>query len=365
MEEKEFWLAFQRIAGLGGVRMRNLCGRFGSLGEAWQAPLSSLRSVEGIGPELAGRIEKARREIDPQRLSIELAKAGCEAIAYPDSRYPALLKEIHDPPPVLFFKGRIEALAPARAIAIVGTRSASPYGLRVAHELARKLALQGITVISGLAQGIDAAAHLGALEVEGRTLAVLGCGPDLAFPQSNRGLYERIAKSHAVLSEYPPGTPPAARHFPARNRIVSALVPAVVVVEAGDRSGALITADFALEQGKEVMAVPGPIDQPGSLGTNRLIAQGARLVSSWEDVCSELGWIPREKEGEIEIPPPDLPPEEAKVLSSLGALPLNIDEIARSAGMEANVVTGALVMLELKSLATRLPGQRYQRRVSH
>ncbi|HEY9765612.1 MAG TPA: DNA-processing protein DprA [Chroococcales cyanobacterium] len=364
MEEKGFWLAFQRIAGLGGTRMRNLCGRFGSLGEAWQAPLSSLRAVEGIGPELAGRIEKARREIDPQRLLTELAKAGCEAIPYPDSRYPASLKEIHDPPPVLYFKGQIEVLALARAVAIVGTRSASPYGLRVARELAKRLALEGITVISGMALGIDAAAHLGALEVGGKTLAVLGCGPDVVFPRSNRGLYERITKGNFVMSEYPPGTPPAARHFPARNRIVSALAPAVVVVEAGERSGALITADFALEQGKEVMAVPGPIDQPGSLGTNRLIAQGARLVSSWEDVCSELGWSPRKKEGEIEIPLPDLSPEEAKVFSSLGALPLNIDEIARNARMEANVVTGALVMLELKSLATRLPGQRYQRRVS-
>lgn len=210
-------------------------------------------------------------------------------------------------------------------------------------------------MVSGLAAGIDAAAHRGALEA-GSTLAVLGCGPDRIYPRENRALYGRILEAGALLSEYPPGTPPEPGHFPARNRIVAGLSSAVIVVEAGKKSGALITADLALEQGKEVCAVPGPIDAPQSLGTNHLLSQGARLVSSVEDVLGELGWTNAPKAM------PVLPPEEQRILEALDGTPRHLDELARTLGLEPAVVISAMVVLELKSLATRLPGQRYMRR---
>ncbi|MGE5707336.1 MAG: DNA-processing protein DprA [Bacteroidota bacterium] len=353
MNETEFWLAFHRLPGVGSQRLRSLQEHFGSLEAAWNAPASALRAIKGFGPDLAAGIVEGRKRLEPGTLLEGLERAGVWALTLLDAPYPSALRALPDPPAILYGRGTIPPLA--RAIAVVGTRNATEYGLRVAREISSNLARSGVLVISGLAAGIDAAAHRGALEA-GSTLAVLGCGPDRVYPRENRVLYGRILEAGALLSEYPPGTPPEPGHFPARNRIVAGLAAAVVVVEAGKKSGALITADLGLEMGKEVCAVPGPIDSPQSMGTNRLLAQGARLVSSAEDVLSEFGWTPTPKA----IPP--LPPEEQRIFGALDGTPRHLDELARALGMDPAVVISAMVVLELKSLAVRLPGQRYMRR---
>lgn len=353
MNETEFWLAFHRLPGVGSKRIRSLQEHFGSLEAAWKAPASALRAVRGFGPDLVAGILEGRSRLLPGALMEALERSGVWVLTLLDEGYPAILRNLPDPPAILYGRGRFPFIE--RAVAVVGTRNATEYGLRVARELSSDLARQGVLVVSGLAAGIDAAAHRGALEA-GSTLAVLGCGPDRIYPRENRALYGRILEAGALLSEYPPGTPPEPGHFPARNRIVAGLSSAVIVVEAGKKSGALITADLALEQGKEVCAVPGPIDAPQSLGTNHLLSQGARLVSSVEDVLGELGWTNAPKAM------PVLPPEEQRILEALDGTPRHLDELARTLGLEPAVVISAMVVLELKSLATRLPGQRYMRR---
>lgn len=284
-----------------------------------------------------------------------------------DERYPAWLGTIADPPAVLYCDGLIEP-QDRQALAIVGSRQATPYGLRITETLARELSGAGFTIVSGLARGIDAAAHRAALEAGGRTIAVLGCGLDMDYPLGHARLREEIAMSGAVVTEYAPGIPPRAGHFPRRNRIISGLSLGVVVVEAAEDSGSLITARLALEQGREVFAVPGSIDAPLSRGPHGLLKQGAKLVETVDDIIEDL--VPQMEKAAVPtqrpmpfkaMEPPDLSPEERRVWEQMSREPLHLDDLTEQSGLTPAAVSGILLGLELKGVARQLPGQRYYR----
>ncbi|MFH0801359.1 MAG: DNA-processing protein DprA [bacterium] len=274
-----------------------------------------------------------------------------EIVERQDPAYPALLKKIHYPPQRLYVRGRL--IGDEMCVAVVGARKASSYGKMVAEYLGEELAHRGIAVVSGMARGVDTAAHRGALRAGGRTIAVLGCGIDVVYPQENRGLMEEIAKSGAVITEFTPGEEPKPWHFPARNRIISGMALGTVVVEAGERSGSLITANFALEEGREVFAVPGQIKSPGSQGTHALIKQGAKLVEDIQDVLEELQ-LSIENRGKPRRAVPTS--EEQKLLVSLGSEGRHTDEVIAESGMSAAQVTALLAVMELKGLVRRNPG---------
>ncbi len=366
--EHLYALALMRVPGIGSRRIARLHERFGSLGAAWHAPSFELHGTLDLGPKtlraLDGHrgspasLDAARRELDG------IQRRGLSMILREDAAYPPLLREIADPPAALFVRGTLDLTGPM--VALVGTRAATAYGLRTARRLAAELAENGVNVLSGLAIGIDAAAHAGAAAA-GRTAAVLGAGLDHVGPASNRRLAEQIVEQGgALISEYLPATPPVAGQFPARNRIVSGMCHATVVIEAPLRSGALITADLALEQGREVMAVPGAIDQPQSAGTLMLLSQGAKLVTGVSDILSELPLAEakppacgsRGRNGGI---PADLPEDEARILRALGPDPRHADRIAAETGLPVAVVTALLLVLELKAFIVKLPGNSYIR----
>src|SRR3989442_7881939 len=285
-------------------------------------------------------------------------------IALGDERYPELLRAIHDPPAVLYCDGSVEP-GDRQAVAIVGSRQATPYGLRITEALAGELSALGFTIVSGFARGIDAAAHRAALAAGGRTIAVLGCGLDVDYPPGHASLRAEIAGSGAVLTEFAPGTPPRATNFPRRNRIISGLALGVVVVEAAEDSGSLITARLALEQGREVFAVPGPIDAPTSRGPHGLLKQGAKLVETVNDIVEEL--LPQletvrtplsqdfvatgaGKRRPFAPKPPDLSPEEQVVLRVIGREPRHLDDLTEQSRLPAAEVARILLGLELKAL---------------
>ncbi|OQX11344.1 MAG: DNA protecting protein DprA [Desulfobulbaceae bacterium A2] len=352
------WLALSCIAGLGPVRALRLAR---SLGGA-TAALSALGREATLLPEFRLRqADEARRWADG-----ELARAaagGMTFVCWDDEGYPPLLREIHDPPLVLWLRGDAACLA-RPAVAVVGSRAASDYGRRVARELGRELVRRGLVVVSGLALGIDAEAHRGALAAGGVTVGVLGCGLDVVYPPIHGSLYQELAISGAVLSEYPPDTSPEPFRFPARNRIVSGLSLGTVVVEAGQRSGALITARLALEQGREVFAVPGRIDSHKSSGTHRLLQDGAKLVQSVDDICEEIGWRTQASAPRTEaVPAPAasaVGDEEQRLLDILADRACEVDELVRTSGLDAATVGGALLRLELAG-RIRQVGRGYER----
>ena len=281
-----------------------------------------------------------------------------------DTGYPALLREIPDPPAVLHVRGTLgDSCEPA--VAIVGSRHASPYGLECAERLAYDLALRGITVVSGLARGIDAAAHRGALNAHGRTVAILGSGLDCLYPPEHERLAEEIAELGCVVSEYPMGMQPLPHNFPRRNRLISGWSLGVVIVEAAQRSGALITADMALEQGREVFAVPGPVTAVTSQGTHELLKHGARLVTSVEDILEELGLTAdapsRAAGARAHAPASELVEAERRIVACLGTEPQDIDAIAQASGMRASEASSWLLQLELKRIVRQLPGKQFVR----
>src|SRR3989449_6704471 len=294
-------------------------------------------------------------------------------IALGDERYPELLRAIYDPPAVLYCDGSVEP-GDRQAVAIVGSRQATPYGFRITETLAGELSALGFTIVSGFARGIDAAAHRAALAAGGRTIAVLGCGLDVDYPPGHASLHAEIAGSGAVLTEFVSGTPPLAGHFPRRNRIISGLALGVVVVEAAEDSGSLITARLALEQGREVFAVPGPIDAPTSRGPHGLLKQGAKLVETVDDIVEEL--LPQletmrtplsqdfvatgaGKRRSFAPKPPDLSPEEQVMLRVIGREPRHLDDLTEQSRLSAAEVARILLGLELKALVHQLPGQQY------
>lgn len=362
LTEREARWALGLVPHLGGVALSALLERFGSAAAVWEAPRRRLGEVRGVGPALA----RALAEFDCAEMlrqdRARAAQAGLAVLIWGDAGYPALLARIPSPPPLLYLRGELRP-EDAVAVAVVGARRATAYGEEVAGELAAELARRGVTIVSGLARGIDGAAHRGALEAGGRTLAVLGCGLDQVYPPEHGELAERVAGAGALCGEFPVGTPPVPANFPRRNRIISGLSLGVVVVEAGLGSGALITADHAVEQGREVFAVPGRVHARYSEGCHRLIKAGAKLVDSWEDVLVEL--LPQLKRRRAAPaargPLPPLSAEEAQVVALLASEGQHIDALIASSGLPSGRVAGILVGLEMKGVVRQLGGKMFER----
>ena len=381
-EELKYWIALKGIEGLGNVGFRNLIDAVGSPRNVFDTAQQALMVIPGIGRKIASRIAAFN---DWQEIEKELETAlrlNVSIITCRDPLYPRDLLQIYDYPAYLYVKG---SFAPSDInVAVVGSRIASTYGRFATEKLCRELALRGVTIVSGMARGIDSAAHRGALAGRGRTIAVLGCGLDIVYPSENEKLYGEIAASGAVITEFPFGTPPNGPNFPARNRIISGISLGVVVVEATDKSGSLITAKLALEQNREVFAVPGSIDSPGSKGTNRLIKQGAKLVEHIDDILDEILPKVERMHSPAVVPPraPSEPPREKSrqgtgaslradtsgltdqenlVLQSVAASPIDIDSIIRKTNLKPNEVLNILLTLELQGLVKQMPGKIFLR----
>ncbi|PZS01063.1 MAG: DNA-protecting protein DprA [Candidatus Chloroheliales bacterium] len=347
-DELKYHLGFNKVMGIGPARIVALRDYFGSLEQAWQASAADLHALH-LPSRAVDNLLAARAKLD---LDAEMEKAvrlGVTLISWDDPTYPARLKEIAAAPPLLYVRGEI-TLEDEWAVGIVGTRGVTAYGREATSQRAAGLAASGVTVVSGMARGVDAVAHKATLDVGGRTIAVLGCGVDIIYPPEHRGLAERIIANGALVSDYPIGTKPDAVNFPPRNRIISGLSLGIIVVEAGLKSGALITKDFALEQGREVFAVPGSIFSAQSAGPNDLLLQGARPITKAADVLEQLHLTQAEEQQEVRsfIPSDDV---EAALLRVLSREPLHLDDITNEAGLPAHQVSAALVMMELKGMA--------------
>jgi DNA processing protein len=343
-DQTPYWVALTGVAGIGPTRMRRLLDYFGDAERAWSATLGDL-IVSGLERRAAEALAAARRTLDLDREMARLEAAGVRALTWDSEDYPQRLREINDAPPVLFTLGDF-APPDTFAVAVVGTRRATHYGREVAARLSAELAEAGITVVSGLAKGIDTIAHQAALDAGGRTVAVLGSGVDVIYPPENRGLARRIVEEGrgAVVSEYPLGTQPDAINFPPRNRIVSGLSLGVLVVEAPEKSGALITVDFALEQGRDVFAVPGPITSHSSEGTNRLLKQGARCVTSVRDILEELDMqMVTEHVEAVKALPTD--PTERMLMELLQESSQHVDELTNRSGLPSSTVSAILTSM--------------------
>jgi len=356
MDEKKYWIGFNLIKGIGAVRMQGLVSYFGDLESAWNADAAEL-TASGLGAKLAEKVIVARKQMDLDQVWARIEAQGITILTWMDEAYPARLKEIDQPPPVLYIHGEY-LMDDLFAVAIVGTRKVTPYGRQVTEEIASYLASNGITVVSGLARGVDAVAHQAALKAGGRTIAVLGSGVDKIYPPEHRGLAEQMMTRGAVISDYAVGTPPDASNFPPRNRIISGLSLAVVVIEAAETSGALITAEFAAAQGREIFAVPGSILAPQSKGTNRLIQNGALPLLTPVDLMQALDLTRMDKQKSArKILPSD--ETEALVLKALGTEPLHVDEIRNQADLPIEKISAALAMMELKGMVRQVGGMNY------
>jgi len=356
MDDKRYWIGFNLIKGIGAVRMQALIQHFGDLEVAWKAAPADLAEA-GLGAKVIERVLQAREEVDLRKLWEKIESQGIKILTWQDEAYPGRLKEIDQPPPVLYIRG--EYLPDDLfAVAIVGTRRVTAYGRQITEEISSFLAANGITVISGLARGVDAIAHQSTLKAGGRTIAVLGCGVDKIYPPEHRGLAEQMMERGAIISDYALGTPPDASNFPPRNRIISGLSLAVVVVEAGETSGALITAEFAAEQGREVFAVPGSILAPQSKGTNKLIQKGALPLLSMDDLMQalDLTRVGEQKAARKVIPADET---EARLMNVLGSEPLHVDEIRNQAELPIEKVSATLALMELKGMVRQVGGMNY------
>jgi DNA processing protein len=356
MSDIRFRVAFTLVKGIGAVRLQALLDFFGDAESAWKAPATELVAA-GLSPRLTERVIETRASLNLEQYIANLQAQGIQILTWDDPAYPAHLKQIDQPPPVLYLKGEIVP-EDTWAVAIVGTRAVTAYGRQVTEEIATTLAHNGVTIVSGLARGVDAVAHSAALKAGGRTLAVLGSGVDRIYPPEHRSLAEKIFSQGAVLSDYAPGTPPESANFPPRNRIISGLSLAVVVIEAAETSGALITASFAAEHGRDVFAVPGNIYAPQSKGTNRLIANGARPLLSVKDLLDALDLTRNLERREIRKALPS-DPTEAALFQLVGAEPLHVDEIRAQTGLPIERVSSTLAMMELKGMVRQVGGMQY------
>jgi DNA processing protein len=359
MNHLEACIALNMVPQMGPVRLRRLLDAFGSAEKILLARPDQLAAIPGLSRPLAENIARWEDFADPTTELKKAADLGARVITAEDEEYPAALREIHDPPMVPYIRG---SLLPRdrQALAVVGSRKASHYALESAKKLGFQTAYAGLTVVSGLARGIDTAAHQGALAAKGRTIAVIGAGLGHLYPPENAQLAERIAASGAVISEFPVDTKPDRQTFPIRNRIVTGFSFGVLVVEAGANSGALISANMAAEQGRTLYAVPGRIDSPAALGSNRLIQQGAKLIITVEDILDDLPLVFREQPDlPAAVTPSDLTETQRKVLAALGREETPLDSVIATSGLTAAAVSSTLLALEIRRLVKQLPGKRF------
>lgn len=352
-----YFNALNRIRDLGSVRFRKLLNYFPTLEDAWQASTLELQTA-GLEEAVAQRVGSERKNIDPEGEYLRLEKLGIHLLAFTDEDYPRLLKEISHPPALLYIRGQLLP-QDSIAVAVVGSRKFSPYGKQVVQDLARDLTRANVTINSGLALGIDALAHQTTIDFSGRTLAVLACGVETIYPSHNRFLAEKIIAEHgAVISELPIDTLPLKHHFPNRNRIISGLSLGTVVIEAGQESGALITAQHALDQNRQVFAIPGSIYNPASFGPNNLLKMGAKPVTSAQDILEDLNLDTQQNTlFKVEILADN--PEEQKILDLLSRVPLHFDQIAKQINFSSSTVAATLTIMEMKGKIRNLGGNQY------
>jgi len=355
-ETRRFWIGFNLVKGIGAVRFRALLEHFGDAQTAWQASPVELMQT-GLSPKIIDNLLKIRSQVSLDQIWERLQTLGIQTLTWEDDAYPLHLKEIDQPPPVLYVRG---ALLPEDewCVAVVGTRRVTAYGRQVTEEIASFLASNGVTVVSGLARGVDSIAHAHTLNHGGRTIAVLGSGVDRIYPPEHVKLAERICAQGALVSDYPPGTSPDSANFPPRNRIISGLSLATVIVEAGETSGALITASFAADQGRDVLAVPGNIHAPQSKGVNRLIQQGAHPILDPQDILEilNLTMVAEHRAARVVLPSD---PTEAHLFKALGKEPIHIDEIRARTELPIEAVTATLAIMELKGMVRQVGGMQF------
>ncbi len=358
------WLALYMIPGLGNVVLKRLFEKFLHVEAIFEAGFFDLMGVEGLRKEIGKKILDRQYLEQAEEEMVKAERCHARILTYEDPSYPLLLREIHNPPMVLFAKGR-EIPLEQTFVGLVGSRNATHYGLKTAEKIAMALAKRGAGVVSGLARGIDAAAHNGCLRGGGFTIGVLGTGIDVVYPKSNGRLFERMVEEGAIVSEFPMGTSPEPRNFPIRNRVISGLCRGIAVIEAARKSGSLITAALALEQNREIFAVPGSIDSFKSAGAHWLIKQGAKLIENANDILDEL-WFLKQGAG---LPPPQeasgsqkqMNGPERKVYDMIGSYPTHIDQIARMGAMDVSQVSMILLKMELNGIVRQLPGKMYVR----
>jgi DNA processing protein len=364
MDFREALVALNLIDGVGPIRVRQLLEQFGDPPAILRASREQLLRVQGIGADTAEAIASWEKTVDLAAELKRIADFGCRIVTQADAEYPELLRQIYDPPIVLYVKGQLQP-RDKNAVAMVGSRMTTHYGIEIARKLAYQLAYLGVTVVSGGARGIDSAAHQGALSGKGRTIAVLGTGINLVFPSENAELYERIVANGALITQFPFNRPGDKQTFPIRNRIVAGMTLGTVVVEANLTSGALITANFANEYGRQVFAVPGRIDSPRSKGCHDLIKKGAKLCEGAEDILSEFEYLfpasnrPPSVADTGVLPAIELSANEQKVYDTLDHEEIGIDDVIRKSGLPTSAVSVALLSLEMKRLIRQLPGKRF------
>lgn len=370
LEKLTPWFILRSVPGVGNLLFRRLIARFETPEAVLGAGRDALLDIDGISPRIAEAIE-GHGITDAVRRELEMLDAsGYQVVTFNDAGYPPLLREIPDPPPFLYLHGRLDNVD--RTVAIVGTREPTHYGRRASRHFAEALCRRGITVVSGMARGIDTQAHIGAVEAGGKTIAVLGSGFERIYPEENAGLFHKIAENGAVVTEFSLRSGPDPFRFPIRNRVISGLSRGVIVVEAARKSGALITARMAGEQGREVFAVPGNIFSGRSAGVNGLIQQGAKLITSIQDILDEIpdlvdhpAPLNKTSAGEIDFAMPqrslfpDLVGDEKTVVDALSGTPVHIDELVRKLGIDAARLSGILLQLELKGIIAQLPGKMF------
>ena len=358
MSELKYWIALSMLSDVGPVVSRKLLSVFGTPESIFKAEIDELLSVEGVGINRAKNIKGFSSWKDVERRINVLEKRGIKAVCFDESSYPELLREIEDAPIIIYMKGDIHP-QDRYAVAIVGSRKPTPYGTSVTEKISEDLAAMGFTIVSGMARGIDGISHKSALRAGGRTIAVLGSGLDRPYPPENKGLMDKIVSSGCVISEFPPGTPPDKENFPRRNRLISGLSLGVLVIEATADSGSLITAGYALEQNREVFAVPGNITSPTSEGTNNLIKKGAMLTRKADDIVEELapvlkGFIKSKEKAKMEVTD-----EEMNLCNILTGEPKHIDVISRESRLPSSKILGVLLGLELKGIVRQTTGKRF------
>ena len=359
LNEEIYLMWLTRITGIGAKKQRLLLHAFGSAENVYFTRPADLIKIHSLNDELVENIIKAKLNSKLEDFATELYQSDMKFISFWHPLYPDILKEIPDPPIGLYAIGDTSLLQSEVSVGIVGSRYSSEYGRMAAYKISADLAKKGVTIISGMAKGIDTSAHKGALEADGKTIAVLGCGADVCYPKENKIVYNKIAQHGLILSEHPPGTAPLPGFFPMRNRIISGLSNGVFVVEAGEKSGSLITADQALEQGRDVYALPGSIYSKLSKGSNNLIKQGALLVTQYEDILDALGFFEKKQEVDLEAKTKDLANDEMLVYDCISFEPISIDTLLEKLDLELQQLQYLLTMLELKKYIERLPGGRY------